>query len=111
MNLDRSNNLSLWKDRVALELNLAVLHSFAKAGVTIVDQHSSLEQYMTHMKNEMRERGGCPSDWVWLNPSQSGSLCPVYHQETLHYHLSPSFQRQVGLLITNVGIIYHVICL
>ena len=111
MDLDRSNNMTLWKDRVALELNVAILHSFSMAGVTIVDQHSSLEQYMIHMKNEMRERGGCPSDWVWLNPSQSGSLCPVYHQETLHYHLSPSFQRQVGLLITNVGSIYHVIWL
>ena len=111
MELDRSNNMTLWKDRVALELNIAILHSFSKAGVTIVDQHSSLEQYIIHMKNEMRERGGCPSDWVWLNPSQSGSLCPVYHQETLHYHLSPSFQRQVGLLITNVGSIYSVICL
>ena len=111
MDLDRSNNMTLWKDRVALELNIAILHSFSKTGVTIVDQHSSLEQYMIHMKNEMRERGGCPSDWVWLNPSQSGSLCPVYHQETLHYHLSPSFQRQVGLLITKVGSIFHVICL
>ena len=85
MELDRSINTTLWKDRVALELNIAVLHSFAKSGVTIVDQHSSLEQYMIHMKNEMKERGGCPSDWVWINPSQSGALCPVYHQETLHY--------------------------
>ena len=97
MGLDRTNNMTLWKDRVAVELNTAVLHSYAKAGVAIVDQHSSLEQYMVHMKNEFRDRGGCPTDWVWLNPSQSGSLCPLYHQETLHYHLSPSYVRQVIL--------------
>ena len=97
MGLDRTNNMTLWKDRVAIELNTAVLHSYAKAGVAIVDQHSSLEQYMVHMKNEFRDRGGCPTDWIWLNPSQSGSLCPIYHQETLHYHLSPSYVRQVNV--------------
>ena len=95
MELDTSNNMTLWKDRVALELNTAILSSFSKAGVAIVDQHSSTEQYMVHMNNELRARGGCPSDWVWLTPSQSGSLAPVYHQEMLHYHLTPSLKRQV----------------
>ena len=51
MGLDTSNNMTLWKDRVALELNTAVLSSFSKAGVAIVDQHSSTEQYMVHMNN------------------------------------------------------------
>ena len=101
MNLDSSNNMTLWRDRVALELNIAILHSFAKAGVAIVDQHSSSEQFMIHMNNELRSRGGCPADWVWLNPSQSGSLCPVYHQEMLHYHLTPCYKRQVCFHIQN----------
>jgi nitric oxide synthase oxygenase domain/subunit len=35
---DTSNNATLWKDRVALEMNAAVLHSFKLANVTIVDQ-------------------------------------------------------------------------
>ena len=96
MGLDKTNNMTLWKDRVSLELNVAILHSFAKAGIAVVDQHSSAEQYMIHMKNEFRERGGYPSDWIWLNPSTSGSLTPIYHQEMLHYHLSPSYQRQVS---------------
>ena len=95
MGLDSTHNRTLWKDRVALEFNAAILHSFAKAGVSIVDQHSASEQFMEHFRNEMRERGGCPADWVWLTPSQSGSLTPVYHQETLHYHLSPKYLRQV----------------
>ena len=95
MKLDSSNNMTLWRDRVALELNIAILHSFSKAGAAIVDQHSSSEQFMIHMNNELRNRGGCPSDWVWLNPSQSGSLCAVYHQEMLHYHLTPCYKRQV----------------
>ena len=97
MGLDSTNNMTLWKDRVALELNVAILHSFAKQGVAIVDQHSCSEQFMIHMNKEFKTRGGCPSDWVWLNPSQSGSLCPIYHQEMLHYHLTPAYKRQVHL--------------
>ena len=93
MGLDTTNNMSLWKDKVALEMNVATLNSFTKAGVTIVDQHTASEHYMIHMTNELKDRGGCPSDWVWLNPNQSGSLTPVYHQEMLHYHLTPSFDR------------------
>ena len=95
MGLDSTNNGSLWMDRVAIELNTAILHSYSKNGVSVVDQHSASEQFMIHFKNEMRERGGCPADWVWLTPSQSGSLTPVYHQEQLHYHLSPKYLRQV----------------
>ena len=97
MGLDSTNNMTLWKDRVALELNIAILHSFAKQGVAIVDQHSCSEQFMIHMNKEFKTRGGCPSDWVWLNPSQSGSLCPIYHQEMLHYHLTPAYKRQVNI--------------
>ena len=94
MELDTSSNLSLWRDRVALELNSAILQSFQKAGATIVDQFTVSDQFQNHFKDELRERGGCPADWVWLTPSQSGSLTPLFHQEMLHYHLSPSFERQ-----------------
>ena len=38
LGFDTSNNATLWKDRVALEMNLAVLHSFKLANATIVDQ-------------------------------------------------------------------------
>ena len=97
MKLDTTNNSSLWKDRVGLELNAAVLYSFQRVGASIVDQHTVSEQFLIHLRNEYRERGGCPADWVWISPSQSGSLTPVYHQEMLHYHLSPSFEKQDNL--------------
>ena len=41
---DTSNNATLWKDRVALEMNAAVLHSFKLANATIVDQVVSLRE-------------------------------------------------------------------
>ena len=94
MGLDTSKNISLWKDKVSVEMNYAILHSFQKAGVSIVDQFSASEQFQEHFNNEVRERGGCPADWVWLTPSLSGSLTTLWHQEMLHYHLTPSYERQ-----------------
>ena len=44
LGFDTSNNATLWKDRVALEMNLAVLHSFKLANATIVDQVETLLQ-------------------------------------------------------------------
>lgn len=94
MGLDTSSNVSLWKDRAVLEVNTAVLHSFQKANVTIVDHYTASESFMIHLENENRLRGGCPADWVWIVPPVSGSLLPVYHQEMLNYELKPSYQYQ-----------------
>ena len=69
LGLDTDKNISLWKDRVALELNYAILQSFQVAGATIVDQFTVSDQFQTHMKNEMRERGGCPA----------GVLTSIFH--------------------------------
>ena len=38
LGLDTSSHNNLWRDRVAVEVNTAVLHSFKIAGVSIVDQ-------------------------------------------------------------------------
>ena len=39
LGLDTGSNTTLWKDRVALEMNAAVLHSFAKVRIGI---HSTI---------------------------------------------------------------------
>lgn len=51
---------------------------------------------MKHMETELRLRGGCPADWVWLVPPMSGSLTPVFHQEMIIYILSPFYYYQVA---------------
>lgn len=66
MGLNTRSLSTLWKDKVLLEMNLAVLHSFQKTNVTIIDHHSASESFMIFMKNEIRLRGGCPADWKWI---------------------------------------------
>nr|XP_015212637.1 PREDICTED: nitric oxide synthase, endothelial-like [Lepisosteus oculatus] len=95
MGLDTRKTSSLWKDKAVVEINIAVLHSYQQAKVTIVDHHAATESFMKHLDNEYRARGGCPSDWVWIVPPISGSLTPAFHQELLNYVLSPCFLYQV----------------
>nr|XP_047909295.1 nitric oxide synthase, endothelial [Anser cygnoides] len=95
MGLDTRKTSSLWKDKAAVEVNIAVLHSYQVAKVTIVDHHAATESFVKHMENELRTRGGCPADWVWIVPPISGSLTPVFHQEMVNYQLCPTFRYQV----------------
>ncbi|XP_035410174.1 nitric oxide synthase, endothelial isoform X1 [Cygnus atratus] len=94
MGLDTRKTSSLWKDKAAVEVNIAVLHSYQVAKVTIVDHHAATESFVKHMENELRTRGGCPADWVWIVPPISGSLTPVFHQEMVNYQLCPTFRYQ-----------------
>ena len=79
MGLDMSSNTTMWKDIVSLELNRAVLESYKEAGVSIVDHYTQADQFIEHMNNEYKVRGGCPADWVWIVPPQSGALVSTFH--------------------------------
>ncbi|XP_019502510.1 PREDICTED: nitric oxide synthase, inducible isoform X2 [Hipposideros armiger] len=102
MGLETHKLASLWKDQAVIEINVAVLHSFQKQNVTIMDHHSAAESFMKYMQNEYRSRGGCPADWVWLVPPISGSITSVFHQEMLNYVLSPFYYYQVEAWKTHV---------
>ncbi|XP_069987002.1 nitric oxide synthase, salivary gland-like [Penaeus vannamei] len=94
LGLDTRTPVTLWKDQAALEVNIAVLHSYQQAKVTLVDHHTVSESFMQFFANEHRERGGCPADWVWIVPPISGSLTPVFHQEMSLYYLKPAYEYQ-----------------
>uniref|UniRef100_A0A8C5M157 Nitric oxide synthase n=1 Tax=Leptobrachium leishanense TaxID=445787 RepID=A0A8C5M157_9ANUR len=108
MGLDTSKVASLWKDLAVVEINVAVLYSFQKQNVTIMDHHTAAESFMKHMENEYKLRGGCPADWVWLVPPMSGSITTVFHQEMLNYILSPFYFYQIDAWKTHV---WHNDCL
>lgn len=97
MGLDTETNVNLWRDQVLVEVNRAVLHSFVKAGITIIDHHTASQSFLTHFANETKVRGGCPADWVWIVPPMSSSATGVFHQEMINYHLKPSYEYQVPM--------------
>uniref|UniRef100_UPI00398EFA45 nitric oxide synthase, inducible-like n=1 Tax=Pristiophorus japonicus TaxID=55135 RepID=UPI00398EFA45 len=102
MGLETNKLASLWKDQAVVEINIAVLHSFQKKNVTIMDHHTAAQSFMKHLENEFRLRGGCPGDWVWIVPPISGSITPVFHQEMLNYILSPFYYYQIDAWKTHV---------
>lgn len=40
LGLDTSSERTLWRDRALVELNVAILHSFRRAGITVADHHT-----------------------------------------------------------------------
>ena len=94
LNLDMKNNTTFWKDRVSLELNFAIAHSFALNGATIIDHHTVAESFKIHMENEIKLRGGTNGDWVWLNTPMNSNLTPTFGMEMLNYVIKPYFEYQ-----------------
>ncbi len=94
LGLDTQSSWSLWKDRALVELNTAVLFSFAQAGVTIVDHHTASSQFMNHIDSE--EQAGRPvhGDWSWLVPPMSASACPVFHRSFNPTQIMPNYVHQ-----------------
>lgn len=80
MGLDRAAERSLWRDRAAVEINRAVLHSFDLAGVTIADHHTESQRFLTHVAKEEKAGRSCPAEWSWIVPPISGGLTPVFHR-------------------------------
>lgn len=83
-----------WKDRALLELNIAVLHSFRSAGVTIVDHHTASQQFMVFEKQEHKAQRKVFGNWIWLVPPMSGSTMEVFHRPYQNRVLTPNFFHQ-----------------
>lgn len=91
LGLDTSSETTLWRDRALVELNRAVLHSFAAAGVTITDHHTESGRFLRHLEKEERAGRTCPADWSWIVPPMSASQTPVFHRYYETDHLRPEF--------------------
>ncbi|GAA3049277.1 hypothetical protein GCM10010484_46560 [Actinokineospora globicatena] len=91
LGLDTSRETTLWRDRALVELNIAVLHSFAEAGVTISDHHTESARFLKHLEREESAGRRCPADWSWIVPPMSGGQTPVFHRYYDTDHLRPEF--------------------
>jgi nitric-oxide synthase, bacterial len=94
MGLETKSDRGLWKDRAIVELNVAILHSFAQSGVTMVDHHTAARQFITHIEREEREGRVTHADWSWIVPPVSGSCTPVFHRTYENQELTPRFFYQ-----------------
>lgn len=91
MELEVGNEASLWRDRALVELNRAVLHSYAKAGVTIVDHHTASRQFLQHLELEQKANRSVSADWAWIVPPMSGAATKVFHTPMRQSAVSPDF--------------------
>jgi nitric-oxide synthase len=91
LGMDTSRESSLWRDRALVELNIAVLWSFARAGVQISDHHTESRRFLAHIDREARAGRTVPADWTWIVPPMSGSATPVFHRYYPEQDLRPNF--------------------
>jgi len=97
MGQSTASDRTLWKDRALTELNLAVLHSFGAAGVTIADHHTESARFLRHLEREEREGRVCPVNWTWIVPPAASSATPVFHRYYQNPDQSPNFYRHPTL--------------
>jgi nitric-oxide synthase len=90
INIDERTN-PLWKDTVLTELNHAVLHSFEKAGVTMIDHHRASDQFMQFYRREQTCGRHIAADWRWVVPPQSAAATDVFHLKMRNYFPVPNF--------------------
>ena len=81
MGLDTSRDRSLWKDEALVELNKAVIHSYDREGVTIVDHHTAARQFEEFEKREAENGREITGDWSWLIPPVSPATTHVFHRK------------------------------
>lgn len=96
MGLDTNLNRSLWIDKALVELNIAVLHSYQKSGVTLVDHHTAAKQFRNFEKNEWENGRAVTGNWAWLIPPISSATTHIYHKPYKNDILTPNYFYQAA---------------
>jgi len=103
MGLSTASDRTLWKDRAMTELNLAVLHSFSAAGVTISDHHTESVRFLQHIEREERCGRACPADWTWIVPPAASSATAVFHRYYQNFDQTPNYYRHPPVSQVGIG--------
>jgi nitric-oxide synthase, bacterial len=91
LGLDTKRNSTLWKDRTLVELNIAILYSYKKNGVSIVDHHSAAQQFLQFEKQEAECGRHLTGNWKWLIPPISPASTHVFHNRYDDKVVKPNF--------------------
>jgi nitric-oxide synthase len=94
MGLEVNRNSTLWKDKALIELNIAVLYSFKKQGVSIVDHHTAAEQFKLFEGIEQKEARQVTGDWTWLIPPVSPATTHIFHNSYENQVVTPNYFHQ-----------------
>lgn len=94
MGIPATSNRSLWKDKALVELNVAVLDSFQRAGVTIVDHHTAAKQFQSFEKKEAAAERPVTGNWTWLIPPLSPATTHVFHKRIPNTIVKPNYFYQ-----------------
>lgn len=95
MGLDISTERSLWRDQALVELNIAVLHSYDKAGVTMMDHHTASNSFDKFEGIESELGRKVHADWTWIVPPISGSATTAFHRSHWkNVELKPNYYPQ-----------------
>ena len=94
LGLSTRSRHNLWRDRALLELNVAVLHSFLRAGVKIIDHHTVSRHFVEFEEKERQSGRPTYADWAWIVPPLSGSATPLFHRPYENVELKPNFFYQ-----------------
>lgn len=94
MKLNADTNATLWKDKALIELNIAVLHSFKEAGVSIVDHHTAAQQFKLFEEKESGCGRPVTGDWTWLIPPVSPAATHIFHKSYKNEIISPNYFYQ-----------------
>ncbi|MNI18836.1 Nitric oxide synthase oxygenase [compost metagenome] len=94
MGLDTRLEMSLWRDRALVELNIAVLHSYKQHGVTIVDHHTAAEQFRRFEQKEAEQDRELTGDWTWLISPLSPATTHIFHKSYNNQVETPNFFYQ-----------------
>jgi nitric-oxide synthase len=97
MGLDASRARTLWRDRALVELNVAVLHSFAAAGVKIVDHHTASDEFMRFCTREQNAGREVSARWDWIVPPLSPATTQVFHTPMHESARTPDFHVQTPI--------------
>jgi nitric-oxide synthase len=80
MGLDRRTTRTLWQDRALVELVAAVMHSFERHGVTIVDHHFIASSFVRHEARERAAGRAVPACWRSLVAPTAASTTATFNR-------------------------------
>jgi nitric-oxide synthase len=99
LGLDTRRAATLWKDRAQIELTRAVIHSYERAGVKLVDHHTASDDFLQFIEAEKASERCVHMRWSWITPPIGGSSTPVFHLDQDHFAdepLKPNFFYQAS---------------